>query len=431
MKSNIILIMDISNTLDILWVIIAGILVFFMQAGFTLLEAGFSRSKNTANIAMKNIVDLFVGTIAFWIIGYSLMYGNSISGFMGKVTLFYIEPNDMHNLFYQTVFCATAATIISGAIAERAKFSTYVIFTFVFTTFIYPIAGHWIWQTDGWLAQLGFVDFAGSTAVHVMGGFSALIYAILLGSRNGKYGKDGSVKTIIGYSKLFAVLGVFILWMGWFGFNAGSTLAITGESTSMVPLIILNTNLSAAAGGLFALMVTWIKYKKADIGMTLNGTLAGLVGITAGCAVLDPLGALIVGGVCGVSTSICAEFVEKKLKVDDVVASFSVHGIAGILGTLLIGFFSTDNGVFYGGGFAQLTTQAIGAFSVALWAIAISFIVISILKYTVGIRVTLEQEIAGLDNSEHNLDYDNEGKEKVEEGEFELSETVSSKTLIS
>jgi len=277
--------MDLSNTLDLLWVIIAGILVFFMQAGFTLLEAGFSQAKNTANIAMKNIVDLFIGTIAFWAIGYSLMYGNSISGFIGKATLFYITPNDMHNLFYQTVFCATAATIISGAIAERAKFSTYVIFTFAFTTFIYPIAGHWIWQTDGWLTQMGFIDFAGSTAVHVMGGFAALIYAILLGARHGKYGKDGSIKTFTGYNKLFAVLGVFILWMGWFGFNAGSTLAITGESSNMVPLIILNTNLSAAAGGIMALSITWIKYKKADIAMTLNGTLAGLVGITAGCAV--------------------------------------------------------------------------------------------------------------------------------------------------
>lgn len=424
--------MDLTNTLDLLWVIIAGILVFFMQAGFTLLEAGFSRSKNTANIAMKNIVDLFIGTIAFWAIGYSLMYGNSISGFIGKTTLFYIEPNDMHNLFYQTVFCATAATIISGAITERAKFSTYVIFTFAFTTFIYPIAGHWIWQTDGWLTQLGFIDFAGATAVHVMGGFSALIYAILLGARQGKYGKDGSVKTIAGYSKLFAVLGVFILWMGWFGFNAGSTLAITGESANLVPLIILNTNLSAAAGGIFALMITWIKYKKADIGMTLNGTLAGLVGVTAGCAIVDPLGALIIGAVCGISTSLCAEFVEKKLKIDDVVSSFSVHGIAGIIGTLLIGVFSTENGILYGGGFEQLTIQAIGAFSVALWAIAVSFVVISILKYTVGIRVTLEQEIAGLDNSEHNIDFDvNEKKKTLDEEEVIISNNIPSETIIS
>lgn len=398
--------MELSNVLDLLWVIISGILVFFMQAGFTLLEAGFTRSKNTANIAMKNIVDLFIGTIAFWAVGYSLMYGNSISGFIGSITLFYIEPGDMHNLFYQTVFCATAATIISGAIAERAKFSTYVIFTFAFTTFIYPIAGHWIWQTDGWLTQMGFIDFAGSTAVHVMGGFAALIYALLIGARHGKYNADGSSNIIAGHSKLFAVLGVFILWMGWFGFNAGSTLAITGESAMQVPLIILNTNLSAAAGGILALTVTWIKYKKADISMTLNGTLAGLVGITAGCASVNPEGALVIGAICGLSTSLAAEFVEKVMRIDDAVGSFAVHGVSGIVGTLLIGFFAVENGVFYGGGFEQLKIQAIGAFSVAIWAIVISFIVIAILKYTFGIRVSLQHEIVGLDNSEHNIEYD-------------------------
>ena len=413
--------MELSNILDLLWVIIAGILVFFMQAGFTLLEAGLARSKNTANIAMKNIVDLFIGTIAFWAIGYSLMYGNSISGFIGSATLFYIEPNDMHNLFYQTVFCATAATIISGAIAERAKFGTYVIFTFIFTTFIYPIAGHWIWQTDGWLTQLGFVDFAGSTAVHVVGGFAALMYATLVGARHGKYNADGSSNKIPGHSKLFAVLGVFILWMGWFGFNAGSTLAITGESANMVPLIILNTNLSAAAGGIMALTITWIKYRKADISMTLNGTLAGLVGITAGCATVDPLGALIIGALCGIATSLATEFVENKLKIDDVVASFSVHGIAGIVGTILIGLLSTENGILYGGGFDQLKIQTIGALSVAVWATLVSFIVIAILKYTVGIRTELANEIAGLDNSEHDLDFDSKkGTEKVSSKEIEI-----------
>ncbi|WP_010181115.1 ammonium transporter [Aquimarina agarilytica] len=417
--------MDLSNTLDLLWVIVAGILVFFMQAGFTLLEAGFTRAKNTANIAMKNIVDLFIGAIAFWAIGYSLMYGNSISGFIGTPSLFYIEPSDMHNLFYQTVFCATAATIISGAIAERAKFSTYVIFTFAFTTFIYPIAGHWIWQTDGWLTQMGFIDFAGSTAVHVMGGFSALIYALLVGARNGKYNADGSVNHIKGHNNLFAVLGVFILWMGWFGFNAGSTLAITGESTSMVPLIILNTNLAAAAGGLAALFVTWIKYKKADISMTLNGTLAGLVGITAGCAIMGPVGAMVTGCICGIAVSLGAEFVEKVLKVDDAVASFSVHGIGGVLGTLLVGIFSTENGILYGGGFEQLKIQAIGVSSVAIWAVVVAFIAISILKYTVGIRVPLAHEIAGLDNSEHNIFFDNTIQSEEENPNEFISDTVT------
>ncbi len=399
--------MELSNIVDLLWVIIAGILVFFMQAGFTLLEAGYTRAKNIANIAMKNIVDLFIGAIAFWAVGYSLMYGNSVSGFFGEITLFYIEPGDMHNLFYQTVFCATAATIISGAIAERAKFSTYVIFTFAFTTFIYPIAGHWIWQSDGWLAQMGFIDFAGSTAVHIMGGFAALIYAWFLGARHGKYNEDKTTNAIQGHSKLFAVLGVFILWMGWFGFNAGSTLAITGESAIQVPLIILNTNLSAAAGGIAALTIAWIKYKKADIEVTLNGTIAGLVGITAGCSVVEPAAAIAIGALCGIFTSLFTELVEKKLRIDDVVSSFSVHGIAGLIGTILVGFFATENGVIYGGGFDQLKIQAIGAFSVALWSIGVTAVIVGILKYTVGLRVPLNHEIEGLDNTEHNINFDN------------------------
>ncbi len=399
--------MDLSNTLDLLWVIVSGILVFFMQAGFTLLEAGFTRAKNMANIAMKNIVDLFIGAIAFWAVGYSLMYGDSISGFFGKITMFYIESNDMHNLFFQTVFCATATTIISGAIAERAKFITYVIFTFLFTTFIYPIAGHWIWQTDGWLTQMGFVDFAGSTAVHVMGGFAALVYAKILGARHDKYNEDGSINPIVGHNNLFSVLGVFILWMGWFGFNAGSTLAITGDSTATVPLIILNTNLAAAMGGLCALFITWIKYKKADIAMTLNGTLAGLVGVTAGCAIVEPVGAMAIGAICGIAVVLGAELIEKTLKIDDAVSSFAVHGISGVIGTLLVGIFATDSGLLYGFGIEQIKIQAIGTFSVALWSIAITTILVVLLKYTIGIRVSLEHEIEGLDNSEHNIHYKN------------------------
>lgn len=407
--------MDLTTTLDLLWVIISGILVFFMQAGFTLLEAGFTSEKNMANIAMKNIVDLFIGAIAFWAVGYSLMYGNSISGFIGQLTLFYVEPTDMHNLFFQTVFCATAVTIISGAIAERAKFSTYVIFAFIFTTFIYPIAGHWIWQTDGWLTQLGFIDFAGSTAVHVMGGFAALIYAILLGARHGKYNKDGSVNSMPGHNNLFAVLGVFILWMGWFGFNAGSTLAITGESASAVPLIILNTNLSAAMGGIMALTITWIKYKKVDIAMTLNGTIAGLVGVTAGCSAVAPTGALVIGVFSGIFAVLGAEFVEKKLKIDDAVSAFAVHGIAGFVGTILVGVFAIETGLLSGGGFQQIKVQFIGATSVAIWSIVITCIVVSILKYTVSIRVPLHHEITGLDNAEHNIEFDNGVLEKENE----------------
>ncbi|MGY5353177.1 ammonium transporter [Wenyingzhuangia sp. IMCC45533] len=415
--------MDLSNTLDLLWVIVSGILVFFMQAGFTLLEAGFTRAKNMANIAMKNIVDLFVGAIAFWAVGYSLMYGDSISGFVGKTSFFYIEPNDMHNLFFQTVFCATATTIISGAIAERAKFSTYVIFTFAFTTFIYPIAGHWIWQTDGWLTQMGFIDFAGSTAVHVMGGFAALVYAAILGARTGKY-TNGKTNVIPGHNNLFSVLGVFILWMGWFGFNAGSTLSITGESTSLVPLIILNTNLAAAMGGICALFITWIKYKKSDIAMTLNGTLAGLVGVTAGCAAVEPAGAMAIGAISGIAVALGSEFVEKKIKIDDAVSSFAVHGLSGVIGTILVGIFATENGLLYGGGFEQLKIQSIGSFTVAGWSIVVTAIMVYILKYTVGIRVSLKHEIIGLDNSEHNIHYVEENTDKVVESKKPIIENT-------
>ncbi len=404
--------MDLSNTLDLLWVIISGILVFFMQAGFTLLEAGFTRAKNMANIAMKNIVDLFIGAIAFWAVGYSLMYGDSISGFIGEVTFFYIEPTDMHNLFFQTVFCATATTIISGAIAERAKFLTYVIFTFIFTTFLYPIAGHWIWQTDGWLTQMEFIDFAGGSVVHVMGGFAALVYAKILGARDGKYGNDGTVNRIAGHNNLFAVLGVFILWMGWFGFNAGSTLSITGESTATVPLIILNTNLGAAMGGICALFITWVRYKKADIAMTLNGTLAGLVGITAGCASVEPASAMAIGAISGVAVAIGSEFIEKTLKIDDAVSSFAVHGLSGVIGTILVGVFATEKGLLFGGGFAQLKIQVIGTLSVALWSLIATTLLVLILKYTVGLRVSLEFERYGLDIAEHDIEFHKAQKNK-------------------
>ena len=402
--------MDLSNAVDLLWIIISGILVFFMQAGFTLLEAGFTRAKNVANIAMKNIVDLLIGTISFWVIGYSLMYGDTIQGFIGTASLFYMEPTDMHNLFYQTVFCATAATIVSGAIAERAKFSTYVIFTFLFTTFIYPVAGHWIWQADGWLTSQGFIDFAGSTAVHVVGGFAGLIFAIMLGPRIGKYNEDKSSNTIPGHNLVLAVLGVFILWLGWFGFNAGSELAITGESANKVAMIVVNTNIAAAAGGLMAFLTTWVRRGKAEVSMTLNGTLSGLVAVTAGCAAVNPIGALCIGAIGGIIAVLSIDLIDKVLKIDDPVSVVSVHGVVGMTGTLLVGIFATENGLLYGGDFTQLKIQAIGTFAVALWVIIASTILIFILKKTVGIRVTVEAETLGLDVTEHNINY---GKEKL------------------
>ena len=396
--------MDLSNSLDLLWVLIAGILVFFMQAGFTLLESGFTRAKNMANIAMKNIVDIFIGAISFWAIGYTIMYGDSVQGLIGTPTLFYMEPTDMHNLFYQTVFCATASTIISGAIAERAKFSTYFIFTFAFTTFIYPIAGHWIWQGNGWLTSMGFIDFAGSTAVHVMGGFAGLMFALFLGPRIGKYSSDKKTNTIAGHNIMQAITGVFILWLGWFGFNAGSELAISGQSGNKVAMIIINTNLAAAAAGLTALATSWISTKKSSITMTLNGTLAGLVGITAGCAAVNPLGALAIGAISGIVVVFSINFIDKKLKIDDPVSVSSVHGVAGLLGTIMVGVFAIEDGLVYGGGFELLKIQTIGTFTVAFWAITVSSILVLLLKYTIGIRVSEEIEIEGIDINEHFYD---------------------------
>jgi Amt family ammonium transporter len=392
--------MDTNAVLDLMWVVICGILVFFMQAGFTLVETGFTRSKNTGNIIMKNLMDFCIGTVGFWAIGYTIMYGDSIGSFIGNPTLFFDSITDMHSLFFQTVFAATAATIVSGAIAERTKFSTYLIFSLMMTVFIYPISGHWVWQGSGWLTNLGFIDFAGSTVVHSVGGWAALVAAIMVGPRIGKY-TDGKSNPIPGHNLMLGSLGVFILWLGWFGFNAGSQLAISGDSANAVAGIIITTNLAGAAGALAAMFVTWSVYGKPDISMTLNGVLAGLVGVTAGCAVVSPVGAICIGLICGTAVVFAIEFIDKKLKVDDPVGAVSVHGVCGAIGTLLVGVFATDGGLLYGGGFDQLGVQAIGVFAIGAWAIVTSFIVLFILKKTMGLRVSKEEEIDGLDIREH------------------------------
>ncbi len=394
--------MDANGVLDLMWIVICGILVFFMQAGFTLVETGFTRSKNAGNIIMKNIMDLCIGSIGFWAIGYTIMYGESIGAFIGKTTLFFDNKEDMHNLFFQTVFAATAATIVSGAVAGRTKFSTYIIFSFVITVIIYPISGHWVWQGGGWLTNLGFIDFAGSTVVHSVGGWAALVGAILIGPRIGKY-TNGKSNAIPGHNLLIGSLGVFILWLGWFGFNAGSQLAISGDNANAVAGIIITTNLAAAAAAITAMIVTWISYGKPDISMTLNGALAGLVAITAGCAAVSPLGAFIIGIIAGVVVVFSIDFIDKKLKIDDPVGAISVHGVTGALGTLLVGVFATDGGLLYGGGFHQLGVQAIGVFSIAAWAIGTSFIVLFILKKTIGLRVSKVEEEDGLDMHEHDM----------------------------
>jgi Amt family ammonium transporter len=392
--------MDTNAVLDLMWIVVCGILVFFMQAGFTLVETGFTRSKNTGNIIMKNLMDLCIGSLGFWAIGYTIMYGDSIGSFIGNPTLFFDDVENMHNLFFQTVFAATAATIVSGAIAERTKFTTYLIFSLIMTVVIYPISGHWVWQGDGWLTNLGFIDFAGSTVVHSVGGWAALMAAFLVGPRLGKY-TGGKSNAIQGHNLLIGALGVFILWLGWFGFNAGSQLAISGDNANAVASIVITTNLAAAAAALAAMFVSWGLYGKPDISMTLNGALAGLVAITAGCAAVSPMGAAIIGLIAGVVIVFSIEFIDKKLKIDDPVGAVSVHGVCGALGTLLVGVFATDGGLLYGGGFHQLGVQAIGVLSIGAWAIVTSFIVLYALKKTIGLRVSKEEEVDGLDIHEH------------------------------
>ena len=392
---------QVKGDMGMLWMLIAGILVFLMQAGFTLVESGMTRSKNAVNIAMKNLLDICVGSLIFWLVGYSLMYGDTTNGWFFWSGLFQGEGAD---LFFQTMFAATAATIVSGAIAGRTKYTTYIVFSIVMTAIIYPISGGWQWQGEGWLTKLGFIDFAGSSIVHSVGGWAALVAAFMVGPRIGKY-VDGKVLPIPGHNQVLATLGVFILWFGWFGFNGGSQLAWGGSDSIAASSAVLVTNLAAAAGGLGALITTWIWYGKPNLGQTLNGTLAGLVSITAGCGNMTTEGAVLTGLIGGILVVFSIEFIEKKLKIDDAVGAASVHGVAGAFGTLAIGLWGVDGdtaiGLFNGGGASQLGVQATGVLAYAVWSIGLSFIVFTILKKTMGLRVSKEIEIEGLDVHEH------------------------------
>ena len=395
---------QINGDMGMLWMLLSGILVFLMQAGFTLVEAGMTRSKNVVNIAMKNALDIAVGSLMFWFIGYSFMYGETEGWFGWSGFMYNQGPAD---LFFQTVFCATAATIVSGAIAGRTKYTTYIIFSVVMTAFIYPVAGGWQWNGEGWLAKKGFIDFAGSSIVHAVGGWAALVAAILVGPRLGKYTAEGKAVSIPGHNKLLATLGVFILWFGWFGFNGGSQLAWGGADAEGGSMVVLVTNLAAAAGTLGALFISWVKYKKPNLDMTLNGALAGLVSITAGCGNMSEGGAVIAGLIGGIIVVFAMEFIEQKLKIDDAVGAVSVHGVIGFWGTIVIGLWGMDGdagiGVFNGGGAGQLTTQLIGALAYAVWALITSFITLFILKMTIGLRVTEKEEVEGLDLAEHGV----------------------------
>jgi Amt family ammonium transporter len=399
---------EFTVSIDTMWILVAAVLVMFMQPGFALVEAGFTRSKNTVNILMKNLIDFAIGSLVFWIIGYTLMYGEDIGGFLGKISLFFgsEEVNgvpDMASLMFQTVFAATAATIVSGAVAERTHFAAYLIFSMVITAVIYPISGHWVWG-GGWLSSLEtpFHDFAGSTVVHSVGAWVGLAGAVIIGPRIGKYTKEGKARAIPGQSLALGALGVFILWFGWFGFNPGSQLAAAGsENATAISHIFITTNLAAAAGAVTAMFVTWIKYKRPGLSLTLNGALAGLVAITAGCDTVSPGGAAIIGVLAGTLLVFGVEFIDKKLRIDDPVGAISVHGLNGAMGTLAVGLFSTSNGLFYGGGAGQLVSQLTGVAAVGVWAMGLGFLLFIILKKTVGVRVSKRIEEEGLDVYEH------------------------------
>lgn len=410
---------DLSISLDTVWLLLAAMLVFFMQPGFALCEAGFTRRKNTANILFKNFVDFMLGSVLFWFVGFGIMFGSDGQGFMGMPNFgdlsWYHNANGLPTegeLIFQTVFCATSATIVSGAMAERTKFSMYCVYSFFISLLIYPIEGHWSWG-GGWLNATdgsfmmnvfgtSFHDFAGSAVVHSVGGVLAFIGAIALGPRLGKYAKDGKSNAIPGHSLAMAALGVFILWMGWFGFNPGSTQAASGlENRVAISHVFLTTNLAAVCGGLGTMFTTWIKYGKPSFSLTLNGILAGLVGITAGCDMVSPAGAVAIGLICGIVLPFSVAFIDQKLHVDDPVGASSVHGVCGILGTLLTGVFSVSEGCLYGHGFAFLGAQFFGIIVIDLWAVVTGTILFFGIKKTVGLRVPKRIEEEGLDIYEH------------------------------
>lgn len=411
------------SAVNTMWVLLGAALVFFMQAGFAMVETGFTRAKNAGNIIMKNLMDFCIGTPVFWLIGFGLMFGNG-NGFIGTIKGI-ASPSNYGTgmcpegvpfwafLIFQTVFCATAATIVSGAMAERTKFISYCIYSFMISLVVYPIEAHWIWG-GGWLAERGFHDFAGSTAVHMAGGAAALIGAAILGPRIGKYDKDGKPKAIPGHSLTLGALGVFILWFCWFGFNGASTVSMEGEAIVTAGKIFVTTNLAAAVATCTVMIFTWIRYKKPDVSMTLNGSLAGLVAITAGCDTVSPESAAIIGIISGFAVVFGIELVDKVLKIDDPVGAVGVHFCNGLIGTLCVGLFSDGTGTFIdgksvkglftGGGAELLGIEALGVVSVCAWVFITMAVVFLAIKYTIGLRASREEEILGLDVTEHNLE---------------------------
>lgn len=390
------------------WFMIGALLVFFMQCGFAMVETGFTRAKNAGNIIMKNLMDFCIGTVVFSLLGFGLMMSEDyVAGFIGVPNLNMFTDwmsFDWNSFVFQLVFCATAATIVSGAMAERTKFSAYCVYSAIISLVVYPIEAGWVWNGQGWLAQLGCIDFAGSIVIHMVGGISALVGAIILGPRIGKYGKNGKVNAIPGHSITLGALGVFILWFAWYGFNGAAA-----EDGARLGQILLTTTIAPAVATVTTMLFTWIKNGKPDVSMCLNASLAGLVAITAGCADVDAIGAAVIGIVSGILIVVAVEFVDIKLKIDDPVGAFSVHGVNGMWGGLAVGLFATGNGqngitgLFYGGGFAQLGKQALGIVTIVAWTVVCMIIVFTIIKKTVGLRVTKDEEMKGLDICEHGL----------------------------
>ncbi|MFV9505515.1 MAG: ammonium transporter [Oscillochloridaceae bacterium umkhey_bin13] len=412
---------ELAVAIDTLFLTIAAALVFFMQAGFAMLTAGLTRSKNTANILFKNLMDFVMCSIAFWAVGWGIAYGSSAGGFIGTDQFFLgnVPSEDgvplLTSWFFQVVFAGTAATIVAGAMAERTKFTAYLVYSFLISLFIYPVVVHWVWSGAGWLnfyagntdGNWGFTDFAGSTVVHSVGGWAALMGAIILGPRLGRFATDGKPKAIPGHNMSLAALGTFILWLGWFGFNPGSQLALSSQAdANAVALVAVTTNLAAAAGGFIAMMISWLRYSKPDLGHSLNGVLGGLVAITAGCAYVDPLAAILIGAIAGPIVVFGSELLE-KLKIDDPVGAVPVHLMAGIWGTLAVGLFASSagntgtTGLFYGGGATLLISQFVGVLSIGLWTAVMAGAMFYAIKATIGLRVSKEEEEAGLDIGEH------------------------------
>ena len=396
---------EIATAIDTIWVLITAFLVFFMQLGFGMLEAGFTRAKNAVNILMKNLMDFCIASLGYWAVGFALMYGAG-NLFMGNTFFFLRGIEEMtygvptHAFwFFQLCFTGAAATIVAGAMAERTKFQTYLIYSLVVSAFIHPIVGHWVWG-GGWLGEMGFLDFAGSSVIHSVGGIAGLVGTIALGPRLGKYNGDGSSNTIPGHSLPLAMLGMFILWFGWFGFNPGSTLS--GLQSNLIARVVVNTNIAAATGAVAAMFIAWLQTRKPDIGLTMNGALAGLVAITAPCAYVSLTASIVIGAVAAVIV-VYTTFLLDRIRVDDPVGAVPVHAFCGIWGTLAVGLFHETAGVLNGGGWGQLGVQALGMAAIAGWVAATAGILFYGLKYTVGLRVSVAEETSGLDIGEHGV----------------------------